>query len=155
MCNQIYRSTQLWFFGSTNIFENAARINITEAAMLAGLPKPSGFNPIINPKRAKSRQLYVLGRLHKLNHISSTELSELEKQPVPVKKQSAAFAMPADYVAEMVRQVIYNRYQEETYNKGINVYTTIRQLDQKAAYQALNILKPQNPIILIYIQSIK
>ncbi|MEK7301925.1 MAG: transglycosylase domain-containing protein, partial [Pseudomonadota bacterium] len=139
--NQIYLGQRSYGFAAaaqTYFGKSLQEINIAEAAMLAGLPKaPSGFNPIINPKRAKSRQLYVLGRLHKLNHISSTELSELEKQPVPVKKQSAAFAMPADYVAEMVRQVIYDRYQEETYNKGINVYTTIRQLDQKAAYQAL------------------
>lgn len=139
--NQIYLGQRSYGFAAaaqTYFGKSLQEINIAEAAMLAGLPKaPSGFNPIINPKRAKSRQLYVLGRLHKLNHISSKELSELEKQPVPVKKQSAAFAMPADYVAEMVRQVIYDRYQEETYNKGINVYTTIRQLDQKAAYQAL------------------
>ena len=30
------------------------------AAMLAGLPKaPSAYNPISNPKRARSRQLYI------------------------------------------------------------------------------------------------
>lgn len=37
----------------------------------------------------------------------------------------------------MVRQVIYDRYREDAYNKGIKVYTTIRQLDQESAYQAL------------------
>lgn len=139
--NQIYLGQRSYGFAAaaqTYFGKSLQEINIAEAAMLAGLPKaPSSYNPISNPKRAKSRQLYVLGRLHKLNYISSEELSELEKQPIPVKKQSAALAMPADYVAEMVRQVIYDRYQEETYSKGIKVYTTIRQLDQKAAYQAL------------------
>jgi len=139
--NQIYLGQRSYGFAAaaqTYFGKSLQEINIAEAAMLAGLPKaPSGYNPIINPKRAKSRQLYVLGRLHKLNHISSKELSELEKQPIPVKKQSTGLAMPADYVAEMVRQVIYDRYQEETYSKGIKVYTTIRQLDQEAAYQAL------------------
>ena len=139
--NQIYLGQRSYGFAAaaqTYFGKSLQEINIAEAAMLAGLPKaPSSYNPISNPKRAKSRQLYVLGRLHKLNYISSEELGELEKQPIPVKKQSAALAMPADYVAEMVRQVIYDRYQEETYSKGIKVYTTIRQLDQKAAYQAL------------------
>lgn len=139
--NQIYLGQRSYgFAAAAQIYfgKSLQEINIAEAAMLAGLPKaPSSYNPISNPKRAKERQLYVLGRLHKLNHISSKELSELEKRPVPVKRQSTVFAMPADYVAEMVRQVIYDRYQEETYSKGIKVYTTIRQLDQEAAYQAL------------------
>lgn len=145
--NQIYLGQRSYgFAAAAQIYfgKSLQEINMAEAAMLAGLPKaPSSYNPISNPKRAKSRQLYVLGRLHRLNHISDQELSELEKQPVPIKKQSTTFAIPADYVAEMVRQVIYDRYQEETYSKGIRVYTTIRQLDQEAAYQSLrkNILE--------------
>jgi penicillin-binding protein 1A len=139
--NQIYLGQRSYGFAAaaqTYFGKSLQEINIAEAAMLAGLPKaPSSYNPISNPKRAKSRQLYVLGRLHKLNYISSEELSVLEKQSVPVKRQSIVFAMPADYITEMVRQVIYDRYQEETYTKGIKVYTTIRQLDQIAAYQAL------------------
>jgi len=32
--------------------------------MLAGLPKaPSAFNPVVNPKRAKARQQYILDRM--------------------------------------------------------------------------------------------
>ncbi len=139
--NQIYLGQRSYGFAAaaqTYFGKSLQAISMAEAAMLAGLPKaPSSYNPISNPKRAKSRQLYVLGRLHKLNHISSEELSVLEKQPVPIKKQSTVFAMPADYISEMVRQVIYDRYQEETYSKGIKVYTTIRQLDQEAAYHAL------------------
>ncbi len=139
--NQIYLGQRSYGFAAaaqTYFGKSLQEINIAEAAMLAGLPKaPSSYNPISNPKRAKSRQLYVLGRLYKLNYISSKELSELTKQSVPVKKRSAAFAVPAEYVAEMVRQVIFDRYQEDAYNKGIKVYTTIRQLDQESAYRAL------------------
>lgn len=139
--NQIYLGQRSYGFSAaadTYFGKSLQDINIAEAALLAGLPKaPSSYNPISNPKRAKSRQLYVLGRLHKLNHISSEEMHELEKQPIPVKKQSKVFAIPADYVAEMIRQVIYDRYQEEAYSKGIKVHTTIRQIDQEAALQSL------------------
>ena len=139
--NQIYLGQRSYGFAAaaqTYFGKSLQEINIAEAAMLAGLPKaPSSYNPISNPKRAKSRQLYVLGRLYKLNYISSKELSELEKQSVPVKKRSTTSTMPAEYVAEMVRQVIYDRYREDAYNKGIKVYTTIRRLDQESAYQAL------------------
>lgn len=139
--NQIYLGQRSYGFSAaaqTYFGKPLEEIDIAEAAVLAGLPKaPSTYNPISNPKRAKGRQLYVLGRLHKLKLISREELSTLEAQPIVVKKQSLVFATPADYVAEMVRQVIYDRFQEDAYSKGIRVYTTIRQQDQNVAYYAL------------------
>ena len=54
-----------------------------------------------------------------------------------VKRESQEFAMRADYVAEMARQAVYERHQEDTYTKGFRVYTTIRRLDQEAAYKAV------------------
>ena len=38
--------------------------------MLAGLPKaPSAYNPISNPRRAKTPAVYVLRRMHELGYI--------------------------------------------------------------------------------------
>ena len=53
------------------------------------------------------------------------------------KRGGQEFALHADYLAEMVRQDMYERYQEDAYNQGFKVYTTIRQIDQAAAYAAL------------------
>ncbi|MCB1947658.1 penicillin-binding protein 1A [Nitrosomonas sp.] len=139
--NQIYLGQRSYGFAAaaqTYFGKPLQDINLAEAAMLAGLPKaPSSFNPVVNPKRAKARQRYVLSRLYKLNHISEQEFKQLENQPVPIVKQSREFAMPADYIAEMARQIIYDRLNEEAYSRGIKVYTTIRLLDQQAAYRAL------------------
>ncbi|MDR4517821.1 MAG: penicillin-binding protein 1A [Nitrosomonas sp.] len=139
--NQIYLGQRSYGFAAaakTYFGKSLQEINMAEAAMLAGLPKaPSSFNPVVNPKRAKTRQRYVLGRLQRLNHISEQEFKQLEKQPVPIVKQSREFAMPADYVAEMARQVVYDHLNEEAYSRGIKVYTTIRLSDQQAAYQSV------------------
>ena len=139
--NQIYLGQRSYGFAAAAqaYFDKPINeISLAEAAMLAGLPKaPSSYNPVVNPDRAKIRQVYVLRRMHKLNHISDQDLRELEDKKVPVKRKAQTFAIHANYVAEMVRQVVYQRYQEETYTKGINVHTTIRQLDQDAAYQSL------------------
>jgi penicillin-binding protein 1A len=43
----------------------------------------------------------------------------------------------AEYVAEMVRQVLFERYPQDVYTKGFRVYTTITRRDQEAAYQAV------------------
>ena len=139
--NQIYLGQRSYGFSAaahTYFGKSLQEIDVAEAALLAGLPKaPSSYNPISNPKRAKNRQLYVLGRLHKLNFISDEEFNALEKQPISLKKPTSSLALTANYVTEMVRQVIYDRYQEDAYSKGIKVYTTIRLLDQEIAYRAV------------------
>jgi len=43
----------------------------------------------------------------------------------------------ANYVAEMARQEMYDRYQDDAYTQGYSVYTTIRVQDQAAAYASV------------------
>jgi penicillin-binding protein 1A len=139
--NQIYLGQRAYgFAAAAQVYfgKSLNDIGLAEAAMLAGLPKaPSRFNPVVNFKRAKARQLYVLRRMHDLGYISSPEFRQAEKQPIHVKRESQEYAVRADYVAEMVRQAMYERHQENTYTKGFRVYTTVKRLDQEAAYKAV------------------
>ncbi|NDP41470.1 MAG: penicillin-binding protein 1A [Aromatoleum sp.] len=114
-------------------------ISIAEAAMLAGLPKaPSAFNPVTNPKRAKTRQLYVLRRMHDLRYLNDEQFRQAQNAPLGVR-QSLRESAPthAEFVAEMARQVVFDAYGEDAYTKGLTVYTTIRKADQEAAYAAV------------------
>jgi penicillin-binding protein 1A len=114
-------------------------ITVAEAAMLAGLPKaPSAFNPVSNPKRAKTRQLYVLRRMHELKFISDAQFREAQSAPLAVR-QGVRDGVPnhAEHVAEMARQVVFEAYGEDAYTKGLTVVTTIRRADQEAAHAAL------------------
>src|SRR5688500_5659812 len=143
--NQIYLGQRAYgFAAAAQVYfgKNLNNINLAEAAMLAGLPKaPSRFNPVVNPKRAKTRQLYVLRRMQDLGYISNLEFKEAEKQSVGprvrVTRESQEYPVRAEHIAEMARQAVYERYQEDAYTKGFRVYTTIRQLDQEAAYKAV------------------
>ena len=139
--NQIYLGQRAYgFAAAAQIYYGKALkdVNVAEAAMLAGLPKaPSSFNPVVNPKRAKQRQLYVLRRMHELGHISDAQFAEAQKAPIVVKHQANEYAMRAEYVAEMVRQMLYERFAEDVYTKGYRIYTTITKADQEAAYAAL------------------
>jgi penicillin-binding protein 1A len=142
--NQIYLGQRSYGFASAARVYFGKKLNnitIAESAMLAGLPKaPSRYNPVVNPARAKTRQLYVLRRMEELNFISDLEFQEAKEQELQVvykKHQLREFPLRADYVAEMVRQKVYESYKEETYTKGLRVYTTVRQLDQEAAYEAV------------------
>ena len=115
------------------------QIDLAEMAILAGLPKaPSAYNPVTNLKRAQTRQAYILRRMHELGYIDAAQYDAALKFPLLVKRNgSSEFAIKADFLAEMVRQVVYEKYQEATYTQGIKVYTTIRQKDQVAAHAAL------------------
>ncbi|KXB30715.1 penicillin-binding protein [Dechloromonas denitrificans] len=113
-------------------------ISIAEAAMLAGLPKaPSAYNPIVNPKRARLRQQYVLRRMHELNFISDTQYEAALKEPLIVKRELAEYAVHAEYVAEMARQITAERFPEDVYSRGMRVYTTLIKAEQEAAYASL------------------
>ncbi|QRM18481.1 PBP1A family penicillin-binding protein [Dechloromonas sp. TW-R-39-2] len=113
-------------------------ISIAEAAMLAGLPKaPSAYNPIVNPKRAKLRQQYVLRRMHELGHITASEHEAALKEPLVVKRELGDYAVHAEFVAEMARQITAERFPEDIYSRGMKVYTTIIKAEQEAAYTSL------------------
>jgi len=113
-------------------------ISIAEAAMLAGLPKaPSAYNPIVNPKRARLRQQYVLRRMHELGHITDTQHEAALKEPLVVKRELGEFAVHAEFAAEMARQITAERFPEEVYSRGMKVYTTLIKSEQEAAYLSL------------------
>ena len=113
-------------------------ISIAEAAMLAGLPKaPSAYNPISNPKRARSRQLYIVERMLENGFITAEQADAAKREELKVKTSSDNTGVHAEYVAETVRQLMFTQYGEETYTRGLNVYTTLRTGDQATAYSAL------------------
>jgi penicillin-binding protein 1A len=139
--NQIYLGQRAYGFAAAGqIYFGKPLVDLTlaEFAMLAGLPKaPSSYNPLANPRRAKLRQHYVLRRMRELQLISDDELAAADKQPIVVKRQINEYPVRAEFFAEMVRQAIYERYQEDTYAKGIRVYTTLQTSHQEAAYAAV------------------
>lgn len=108
--NQIYLGQRAYGFASAARIYYGKRlqeVTIAEAAMLAGLPKaPSAFNPIVNPKRAKVRQEYVLSRMLSLNYITKEQYEQAKAEIInyQARKQANIYTVEAEYVAEMARQ---------------------------------------------------
>ena len=113
-------------------------ITIAEAAMLAGLPKaPSAYNPISNPQRARIRQRYIIDRMLENGFITEKEAETAKSEELKIKSGTGTHQVHAEYVAEMVRQLMYSQYGDETYTRGLDVRTTLRTADQNTAYKAL------------------
>ena len=139
--NQIFLGNRAYGFASaaeTYFGKSLKDITIAEAAMLAGLPKaPSAYNPISNPKRARSRQLYIIERMEENNYITAKQALEAKAEPLRIRPNNDKSRIHAEYVAETVRQLMFAQYGQETYTRGLNVYTTLQSSEQNAAYQAL------------------
>ncbi|TMH19415.1 MAG: penicillin-binding protein, partial [Betaproteobacteria bacterium] len=139
--NQIFLGQRAYgFAAAAQIYfgKPLGQIDVAEAAMLAGLPKaPSAYNPVANPKRARTRQLYVLRRMHELRFISDGELKQAQDAPLVVRQTIRDTTAHAEFVAEMVRQTMFETYGEDSYTRGLTVYTTVRKVDQDAAYAAM------------------
>jgi penicillin-binding protein 1A len=139
--NQIYLGQRAYGFASAArayFGKPLEKLTLAEAAMLAALPKaPSSYNPVANPQRAKQRQMYVLRRMRELGYISIDEFESAAAAPIITRRVAETYGVRAEYVAEMVRQAVYEQYPEDAYSRGFRVYTTIRKADQEAAVQAL------------------
>lgn len=139
--NQIYLGQRAYgFSAAAQIYfgKPLKNISVAEAAMLAGLPKaPSAFNPVANPKRARQRQMYVLGRMRDLGFIDDKQYAAARKEQLYVKHDANDFGVHADYIAEMARQIAIEKFPDDAYTSGLRVYTTINSGDQEAAYASL------------------
>ncbi|MDQ0141504.1 penicillin-binding protein 1A [Cupriavidus necator] len=139
--NQIYLGQRAYGFDSAArvYFGKSVRdVTPAEAAMLAGLPKaPSAYNPVVNPRRAKVRQEYILQRMRDLRYLTPEQYDQAVQAELKVRTEGNEFSTHAEYVAEIVRQLMYAQYREETYTRGLTVYTTLTKTDQDAAYEAV------------------
>jgi penicillin-binding protein 1A len=112
-------------------------VSVAEAAMLAGLPKaPSAYNPITNPKRATTRQQYIIERMLD-NGFITAEQAEAARAQVLRYRQPSEAAVHAEYVAETARQLIFAQYGADAYSRGLNVYLTVSSAEQMVAYRAM------------------
>ncbi|MBH2009589.1 MAG: penicillin-binding protein 1A [Xanthomonadaceae bacterium] len=139
--NQIFLGNRSYGFAAaseTYFGKPLKDVSIAEAAMLAGLPKaPSSYNPIANPTRAKTRQLYIIERMEQNGFITAQQAKTAREEELQIRTGRNAGRVHAEYVAETVRQLVFSQYGEETYTRGLNVYTTLKSTDQTVAYKAL------------------
>lgn len=140
--NMIYFGSRSYGIGAaaqTFFGKPADKLTLTEAALLAGLPNaPSAYNPIFYPEKALARRNWVLHRMLDQKFITEAQYQEAIQTPIKVSYHSPKIELDAPYIAEMARQFMINRYgEEEAYNDGYKVYTTITKKEQDAATQAL------------------
>jgi penicillin-binding protein 1A len=139
--NKIYLGNRAYGVGAAaQIYygKSLKELSLAQLAMIAGLPQaPSTQNPITNPAAAKKRRDHVLERLLEEKYISQTQYNEAISEPITARFHGSDIEVRAPYVAEMIRQSLYDNFGPDAYTKGYKVYTTINPQLQDAANNAV------------------
>jgi penicillin-binding protein 1A len=139
--NKIYFGKQAYgvaaaaevYYGTT-----VDKLNLAQMAMIAGLPQaPSAINPINAPEAATKRRSHVLNKMLEYGYISQEQFDEANTQALDAKYHGRSIELDAPYVAEMVRQTLVEKFGEQIYDEGYEVFTTVDSKSQLAANNAL------------------
>ena len=139
--NQIYLGQRSFGFAAaanTYYGKNLDQLNLGETALLAGLPKaPSRYNPLIRPHLSIKRQQDVLNSMLRHGYIDKPTYIIALEDPLSLKDKFMKSELRANYVAEMVRQTLFEEFGDKIYTSGLKVYTTIKKKNQLMANRAV------------------
>jgi penicillin-binding protein 1A len=138
--NQIYLGSGVYGFeaGAEYYFNKHAKdLTITEAAMLASLPKsPIQYSPIFYPEAAKRRRNLVINAMLEDGRITLEQANAAKAEPIKLDVRNSNSTI-APYFVEEIRQYLEKKYgTEEVHQNGLRVYTTLDLEMQHAANQA-------------------
>src|SRR5216684_9351520 len=118
--------------------KNASTLNLSEAALLAGLIRsPNRFSPLKNPEGAALQRDAVLDRMVELKKISAAEANQAKFAKVnPHPKR--LLQIQENYAMDAVQRDLNTLLtQDQIDNGGLFIYTTLDPAVQNAAQEAL------------------
>ena len=139
--NQIYLGHGMYGFEAASEFyfsKHARELTLTEAALLAGLPKgPSAFSPLLNPEKALRRRNLVLTEMEDDKVISPAQAEEARNAPLGLRVSQPETSV-APWFQEEVRRELEKRFgSEQVHEAGLRIDTTLDLDLQLAANRAV------------------
>ena len=140
--NQIYLGSGMYGFEAASEFyfsKHAKDLNLTEAALLAGLPKgPVAFSPLLNPEKALRRRNLVLTEMESDGVITHAQAEAARQAPLGLH-----IAQPERSVAPWFQEEVRARTRKalrlrEVHEAGLSVETTLDLDLQQTANRAVN-----------------
>jgi penicillin-binding protein 1A len=117
----------------------AKDLNLTEAALIAGLPQaPSEYNPFLDPGAALQRRNEVLGTMLEQGYITPAEHREAVAKGLGLHPGSKYQVIKDPFLFDLVQQELIAKYGINTVrNGGLKAYTTIDPSLQQKAQEAV------------------
>ncbi len=113
---------------SQTYFDKPAKeLNLTEAALIAGLPQaPSEYNPFLDPKAALQRRNEVLGTMWEQGYITHDRYLKARTSGLGLHAGHRYTRVNDPFLYRLVEQELIERYGINTVrNGGLKAYTTI------------------------------
>ncbi len=120
--------------------KNVEDLDLSECAMLAGIPKsPNYYSPLNNLAAANERKAVVLDQMEKYEYINASTASKTKQEALKlVKKTSKGESSFAAYFIDYVTQKLIDKYgADAVYKDGMKIYTSLDMDMQKAAETAM------------------
>ena len=139
--NQIYLGSGTYGFEAASQFyfsKHARDLTLTEAALLAGLPKgPVAYSPVLNPDKALRRRNLVLSEMESDGAISHTQAEQARSAPLGLRIERPEGSV-APWFQDEVRSELEKRFgSEQVHEAGLRVDTTLDLDLQQTANRAL------------------
>ncbi len=116
----------------------AKKLNLDEAALLAGLPKaPQYYSPITHPERAIKRRNLVLNAMLEDGKITAAQAAVAKNEAIILNLQKDPNSLAPHYVEEIRRYLEAKYGSDQVHEGGLRVYTSLDMDMQKSARQAL------------------
>lgn len=140
--NQIYLGSGMYGFEAASQFyfsKHAKDLTLTEAALLAGLPKgPVAYSPLLNPEKCLRRRNLVLSEMES-DGVITHQQAEQARQTALGLNLSQPNASVAPWFQEEVRRELEKRFgTEQVHEAGLRVETTLDLDLQQTANRAVN-----------------
>ena len=118
--------------------KNASKLNLSEAALLAGLIRsPNRFSPLKNPEGAAIQRDAVLKRMVELKKITPAQAAEAKK-PKVVTHPKRMPQIQENYAMDAVQRALsLILTQDQMDDGGLSIYTTLDPSVQNSAHDAL------------------
>jgi penicillin-binding protein 1A len=118
----------------------ARELDLTEAAMIAGLPQaPSEYNPLLDPRAALNRRNQVLEAMEDQGYITSAEYGEAIKEGLKLSPGHKYRVIRDRFLFDLVQQELIDKYGLNTVRYGgLKAYTTIDPELQERAQEAVD-----------------
>ena len=140
--NQIYLGSGAYGVqaAAKNYFHKELKqLSVAEMALIAGLPTaPGKYSPLLNPKKAKERQLYVLKRMKENKYISEAEQKSAAQEKVKIYVNDGTEKHLAPHFVEHIRRHLAQKYGEEAlYEDAMTVVVPAAYKNYEFATEAL------------------
>jgi penicillin-binding protein 1A len=139
--NQIYLGSGMYGFEAASEYffsKHAKDLTLTEAALLAGLPKgPAAFSPILAPERALHRRNLVLSEMEGDGVITHAEAEQARAAPLGLRIAQPGGAVAPWFQEEVRRELDKHFGSEEVHEAGLRVDTTLDLDLQQVANRAV------------------